>query len=127
MLLIKFFILIVLCEAITEIFTKRSIFDKLREFWREKSDFLYQLFTCGACFSVWVGVFLAYLFDFRLGLLESGFLFYLEPFFLGLVIHRLATLWHNFIGIFKYGLTFNSNSNSVQTVQNINSEIEEVE
>jgi hypothetical protein len=97
MLIIKFLLAIVLTEAITEIVTKSEIFQPFRKkiFDLGKNntffEWFHKLLDCGYCFSVWSGVLVAILLLRDLHLVNV----FIDWFIVGLVLHRLANLFHN--------------------------------
>jgi hypothetical protein len=94
---IKFFLAIVLTEAITEVVTKSQFFNPLRAkifSLTKKNKFfiwLHELLDCGYCFSVWTGVFIAILFFRDVNLIHKS----VDWFFIALVLHRLSNMFHN--------------------------------
>ena len=116
--LFKFFLLAFITEALTEIVISRIIFERIREKLTNWSSFLNGLLSCGACLSVWVAVGLCYLFSLRFGFGMSTFIFWIEPFFIGLGVHRLSTWMHVAYMAFKQGPQINLNK--FHTIQNIN-------
>jgi len=90
---IKFFLLIIFIEAITEIVTKSEIFLPIRKFIfhiGQKSKFfswLHELLDCGYCFSVWVSFGSVLIFFQDLNIMWRFLLF--------VVLHRLSNLFHN--------------------------------
>lgn len=96
-LFIKFLLAIILTEALTEIITKSEIFEPLRkkvfDLGQNNTFFgwVHKLLDCGYCFSVWSGTFIAFLFLRDLNFICSG----VDEFIIGLVLHRLANLFHN--------------------------------
>lgn len=95
--MIKFFLAVVLTEAITEIITKSEFFSSLREkiFKMAKTNnffsWIHSLLCCGYCFSVWAGWLTAILFFKDMHFIHWA----LDWFFIGIVLHRLSNLWHN--------------------------------
>jgi len=116
--LFKFFLLAFITEAFTEIIVSRIIFEKIREKLMGWSSFLKGLLSCGACFSVWVAIGLCYLFSLRLGFGANPIIFWAEPFFIGLGVHRLSTWMHVAYMAFKQGPQIHLNK--FHTIQNIN-------
>lgn len=98
-LFIEFLLAVILTEAITEVVVKSELFLPLREklFNLGKDNrffsWLHKLLDCGYCFSVWAGMFVAILFFRDLNLLHWS----VDWFFIGVVLHRLANLFHNFM------------------------------
>jgi len=96
-LFFKFLLAIVLTEAFTEIVTKSAIFNPFRkkifEFGHNNKFFkyLHDLLDCGYCFSVWSGVFIAFLLLSDINFIGFG----VDVFIIGLVLHRLSNLFHN--------------------------------
>ena len=96
-ILIMFLLATILTEAITEIVTKSEIFEPLRAniFKLGQSNkfftWLHSLLDCGYCFSVWSGALVAILFFRDIHLLHWS----IDWFFVALVLHRLANLFHN--------------------------------
>ena len=95
--MIKFLLAIIITEAITEIVVKSELFFPLRAHLFEKGktnkifNWFHSLLDCGYCFSVWVGLFTAFLL-FR----ESSFLIhsYIDWIFIGVATHRLSNVFH---------------------------------
>ena len=116
-------LLAVATEAITEIITKRSIFEPIRNLTKEGS-FLNSLFSCGACVSVWVSIILCYLTFITVGLI-SGSLVVIEPLILAFVVHRLATLFHQLYGAIKNGPLLNLSS--MMNFNNLNKDVDKNE
>lgn len=98
-LFLKFLLAVVLTEAITEIVTKSEIFSPLRAkiFGLGQNNklfnWLHGLLDCGYCFSVWAGVFTAILFFRDINIIHIS----VDWFFVGLVLHRLSNLFHNYM------------------------------
>jgi hypothetical protein len=96
---LKFFIAIVLTEALTELITKSELFNPLRKKLFELGhnnkffNWAHKLLDCGYCFSVWSGVLVAILLFRDVGLSE----WFIDPFLIGIFLHRLANLFHNFM------------------------------
>ena len=94
---IKFFLAIVLTEAITEVVTKSQFLNPLRakifSLGQDNKFFgwLHELLDCGYCFSVWVGAFIAILFFRDVNLVHQS----IDWFFVALVLHRLSNMFHN--------------------------------
>jgi len=92
---IMFILSIVLVESITQLITKSELFSPIREFFfnrREKSRFckwLHALLDCGYCTSVWIGWFIIV----TLYFFEDNNIF-INLFFGGLILHRLANILH---------------------------------
>lgn len=99
MLIIKFFIAIVITEALTEIITKSEIFQPFRasifKLGKQSKIFewIHNLLDCGYCFSVWVGCAVAFLFLEDFGLVHK----YVDWFIMGIFIHRLSNVFHNIV------------------------------
>ena len=92
---VKFILSIVATEAITEILTKSNLFEPFREFLFNRKQYkvcawLHDLLDCGYCTSVWVGWFIAFFILFDVNLIHR----YIDWFFIGLVLHRLANVQH---------------------------------
>jgi len=92
-LILQFIFAVIVVEAITNIITKSEVFEPIRKFFfvrREK--FLFCTFSgileCPYCMSVWIGFFVAFIYWYS---------FLINPFFIGLVLHRLANLVHHII------------------------------
>lgn len=106
-MIIEFLLGIILCELITELVIKSEIFEPITNVFKTRMDknrflwFLGSLFSCGYCFSVWVGVFIAIIlnitlidnFIFGYGKLGYG----LDLILSGLIIHRCSNILHNVI------------------------------
>lgn len=94
---IKFLLAIIITEAITEIVTKSEIFS----FFRAKVFYLgqnnkvfewfHKLLDCGYCFSFWAGMLSSFILLKDINLINC----YLDPFLIGIVLHRLSNLLHN--------------------------------
>ena len=105
----RFVAAVLLTEIVTEIITSSAVFEKFRSWLRkeppapkageEPSDELKNhkppligvLFSCGYCFSVWMGVLWALVFRLH-G--DFDFLGKFEYLVWGLIVHRTANLWH---------------------------------
>lgn len=95
LLLAKFVLSVIATEAITEILTKSNLFEPFREFLFNKRQskvcaWLHNLLDCGYCTSVWVGWFIAFVILFDVSLIHR----YIDWFFIGLILHRLANVQH---------------------------------
>ena len=95
--MIKFFMAVIITEALTEIVVKSELLFPFRSyvFNRGKSNsfftWIHSLVDCGYCFSVWMGWLTAFL------LFGNNFVLihtYVDWFFIGLVIHRLSNIFH---------------------------------
>jgi hypothetical protein len=95
-MIVRFIAALILTEAVTELIVEAEIFESIRLRIMALGKFLERLLTCGYCMSVWVGVVFAYLFRLHSDLL---IVWWLEPFFWGLVLHRLSGLLHDLYGI----------------------------
>ena len=90
--LFKILLAIIFTEAVTELVVKSEFFYPLRKCLFNGRDnkiikFFNNLFDCGYCFSVWVGMFVIVLiFKF-----DNIFINY---FIYGIVIHRLSNIFH---------------------------------
>jgi len=87
--------LVIFTEALTELITKSELFSPIRKFFfdRRKTrlcNFIHELFDCGYCVSVWVGLFSAYIF-----LFVNNVIF--NVFFMGIIFHRLSNILHYLI------------------------------
>lgn len=86
---------VLLTEITTEIVTSSAIFAKFRA-WAKESEkeprLVGVLFSCGYCFSVWMGIFWALIFRLNEG--PFKFLGPAEFLIWGLIVHRASNLWH---------------------------------
>lgn len=95
--ILKLLSAVIFTEAITEIVVKSEFFLPLRgkvfKLGQENKffDWLHRLLDCGYCFSVWAGVLAAVLFFRDLNLVHVS----VDWLLIGLVLHRLANLFHN--------------------------------
>lgn len=85
----KIVIAVVLTEALAEILTESSLFEKVR---RGK---LRTLLCCAYCQSVWIGVGLSFLFWLDVGLMEP----WIDCIVMGFIVHRLSNIFHIIISI----------------------------
>lgn len=98
-LALKLIAAIILCEAITEIVVGSSLFSKPRELAKSKLKKVGELFNCGYCLSVWMGVGAAYLLKVQVTCTVEitgpfGHLGKFEPMLFGFVIHRASNWLH---------------------------------
>lgn len=77
---------IIAAEALTQLVCKAEIFDNIREWLKELSDFTNRLLSCPYCVSVWMATFTVGLYNFW---------DFTEWFILLLVIHRISNLLHD--------------------------------
>lgn len=102
--MLKIFVAVLLIESITEIIVKSNIFIPFRSFLFEKGqsskvfEWLHDLLDCGHCTSVWIGWFMALLLFTDKTYLVN---YYVDWFFIGLVLHRLANYLHIIIDRIK--------------------------
>lgn len=89
--MIEVLILIIFIEALTEILTTSSIFEKPR-LWLAKNAFLGELIHCGYCTSVWVSLSVAWIIPFAL----TPY-FWLNYMLTTFVLHRLSNILHELI------------------------------
>ena len=86
----KWALAVIATEAITELLLHSVLLDKPRA-WLSKRPFFKELFKCGWCLSLWVGLFV-------FGLL----LLRLEIILLPVVLHRLSNYLHAIYSFVKY-------------------------
>ena len=106
-MIIKFLLAMVLCELIVELVIKSEIFEPVVNIFKSRIDnnkffwFFGSLFSCGYCFSVWVGIFIAVSMNitlFKSFILGYGTIGYILDLILsGLIIHRGSNVLHNVI------------------------------
>lgn len=113
----KFILIAFITEAITEIVVNRVIFEKLRMRIQKTCWFFEKLFDCGACFSVWVAVALAYMFGLKANLAPYEIVSWFEPLILGFGVSRLSNWLHVLYKAFRHGPQIRLDS--FQTRQNI--------
>jgi hypothetical protein len=82
----KLILCIIAAEALTQLVCKAEIFDKLREWLKNLSDFTNRLLSCPYCVSVWTATFTVGLYNFW----DS-----ISWFILLLVIHRMSNVLHD--------------------------------
>ena len=92
-----FLISIIITEAITEIVSKSKLFEPLHGwFFNRRSNkvfkFIHSLIECPYCLSVWVGTFVGILIV-NINIISV----YIDWFIIGLLLHRLSNILHNFI------------------------------
>ena len=87
--MIKYVLLIVFIEALTEILVESSIFSKPREALALRSGFLGELIHCGYCTSVWVSASVAWVAP-----LAFTSIFLINYLLTVLILHRLSNLLH---------------------------------
>jgi hypothetical protein len=90
--MIKYILAIFAVEAITNILTKSELFLPLRRFFFNKKsykvfEFIHDLFDCGYCMSVWIGI------------MATLYLTYIDSnivniFISGLILHRFSNILH---------------------------------
>lgn len=124
-IIFKLLLISLIVEAVTEIIVVRDIFKPIREFFENRSSFIYSLMSCGACSSVWIAIGFCYLIDLRVGLITYLSLGFLEPLILGFGVHRLATFWHQLYGAIKHGPKMNVNTVNLNQNLDINENEEE--
>lgn len=88
-MLIKWVMIIIVVEAITELIISGDIFLNLRNWLAKKSIFLHKLLSCGYCFSVWVAATIAWLAP---GNVSENII--INIFVKIFVIHRLSNIIH---------------------------------
>ena len=92
-MIIAFLLAVVLTEAVVEILVSAELLAPLREGLRSRFPRAGVLFTCGYCLSVWLGIAAAY----ALGCSAGLGLGRAEPLVLGIAVHRISNLWHEFL------------------------------
>ena len=97
MIFFRYFILVILTEAITELVVKSEFFFPLRAYLHRKGlgnkffKWVHELTDCGYCFSVWVGCAIAlFLVDMDTVLINK----YFDWILVGLVLHRVSNILH---------------------------------
>jgi hypothetical protein len=93
LVILYLFISVVTVEAITNLLTKSEFFLPVRKFFFDRKEnricnFVHDLLDCGYCTSVWIGFFVAVLYTKDV---------LINPFIIGIVLHRLANLFHHII------------------------------
>ena len=82
----KLILCIIAAEALTQLACKAEIFDKIREWLKSLSSFIFLLSTCPYCVSVWTAACVTLLY----------FTWEYSQFFvIGLVIHRVSNFVHD--------------------------------
>jgi hypothetical protein len=87
--MIKYLLLIIFIEALTEILVESSILSKPREYLAQKNGLLGELIHCGYCTSVWVAASIAWVAP-----LAFTSYFLLNYFITVFILHRLSNLLH---------------------------------
>lgn len=97
MIFFKYFIFVILTEAITELVVKSELFFPLRAYLHKKGmdngffKWLHELIDCGYCFSVWAGWTVALFLVALDTILISK---YFDWILVGLILHRLSNVLH---------------------------------
>jgi len=92
--IIEIILMVIFCEAITELICKAEIFEKPRNWFKSLSTFTNKLISCYYCSSVWSGAFSMLLFNFLYNR-------YILSFVLLVVFHRLSNYFHMIFSILK--------------------------
>ena len=91
--MLRYFLAIILIEALTEIVSKSEIFIPVKKFFFNKNRFfswVHELLDCPYCTSVWIALFVFFIFI----LLDNC---YLNMFFYGIILHRLSNIFHDLV------------------------------
>ena len=106
-MLIKFLLAVIFCELIVEVVVKSDLFEPITSYFKNRIDdnklfwFIGSLLSCGYCFSVYVGIFTAVLFNMHLVgkfIFDCGYICgIIDIIVSGLIIHRCSNILHNLI------------------------------
>ena len=97
LVIIKYIILIIFIESVTEVLSKSLLFEPVREwFFNRRKNYLFKfthnVLDCGYCLSVWVALLTSLLFN---EIILCSYL--IDWFIVGIVLHRLSNVTHNII------------------------------
>lgn len=97
-----YLILLLLCaavctEAVVEIVVKSNIFEPVRKFLEKRNSFLFQLVSCGHCFSMWASLLVVSVFFIGANISIEG-VSNILLFPVGVIlVHRVSNYLHMFI------------------------------
>jgi len=94
--MIKFILVALLVESVTNIVSKSEIFLPIRRWLFYKNKFLHNLIDCPYCLSVWVGLLCSVLCDIKLTFSENLYVDYIIS---GLLLHRSSNILHYLIDL----------------------------